>query len=112
MTTIRTVRSLRKECALTQKELADLLAISQTSISRIEADEEPAALETALGLQVVFDIQPRLLFHRRYRKVEDAVMRRAAKLDQHVASRTDPTSVRKQRLLTAMVKRARPATGA
>lgn len=111
MTTIRTIRSLRKEFALTQSELADLLAISQTNVSRIEGDEEPAALEAALGLQVLFNVEPRLLFNRRYRKVEDAVMRRAAQLDRRVAQRTDLASVKKQRLLAAVVKRARPTTG-
>lgn len=112
MTTIRTVRSLRKEFALTQDELADLLSISQTAISRIEGDTEPASLDTALGLQVVFDFEPRLLFHRRYGKIEDAVMRRAAKLDRRVAVQGDPKSLKNQRLLAGMVKRARAARSA
>lgn len=111
MTTIRTLRSLRKEFALTQSELAGLLAVSQTVVSRIEGDEEPAALETALCLQVIFDVEPHRLFHRRYGRVEDAVMRRAAELDQFLAGRTDLHSARKQRLLAAMVRRARPAKG-
>jgi transcriptional regulator with XRE-family HTH domain len=108
MTTIRTVRLLRKAFALTQGELADLLAISQTIVSRIEAGEEPPTLETALALQVLFDVEPRLLFHRRYLRIEDAVMQRAAQLDQRIAGKADAASLKKQELLASVVKRARP----
>ena len=99
----------RKNWALTQEELASLLAISQTAISRLEGGGETDTLETAFGLQVVFDVQPRNLFRRRYDKVEDSVMARATKLDRQLRDKKDPGSVRKQHLLASMIKRARAA---
>lgn len=106
----QTVRLNRKRTALSQGDLADLLAISQTAISRLEGAAESTTLETALGLQVVFDLQPRLLFHRLYASVEEAVMARATKLDRQLRGKTDAASLKKQRLLGAMVKRAKPVT--
>lgn len=110
MNTSRTVRSLRKEYALSQTELAELLATSQTIISRIEAGDDVASIETVLALQVVFDVEPRMLFHPRYRRVEDAVMRRALKLDRRVAGKADSASRKKRELLSAMVNRANPSS--
>ncbi len=96
----------RKDTALSQGELADLLAISQSAISRLEDGSDPPTLEIALGLQVIFDMSPRQMFAAFYTKVEDAVMAQAAKLDRKIRGKTDAASLKKQRLLTSMVKRA------
>lgn len=96
----------RKDAALSQGELADLLSISQSSISRLEDGSDPPTLETVFGLQVIFDMSPRQMFAAFYTKVEDAVMRRAAILDGKIRGKTDAASVKQQRLLTSMVNRA------
>lgn len=108
MATHHTVRALRRRFALNQKELAGLLGLSQSAVSRLESRGEPATLETTLALQVIFGEQPKLLFHERYASVEDAVMRRAAELDRKLRGKTDPASLKKLELLEGMVKRAQP----
>lgn len=108
MNTFHTVRLHRKRHALSQRELADLLALSQCTISRIEDDHLVSSLETALGLQAIFDTQPRTLFPKLYEKVEEQVMNRASRLDAQVRNQQDPRSRKKQLLLSAMAKRARP----
>jgi transcriptional regulator with XRE-family HTH domain len=93
---------------LLQEELADLVSVSQTAISRIERGSSSADLETALGLQVVFGRSPRALFPDLYRKVEEQVMRKATKLDRALARRTDADSGKKRQLLEDMTERAAP----
>lgn len=107
MKSLHDIRTYRRRYALTQEELADLLSISQSRLSRIESDEEPPSLETALGFQVVFDIQPRVQVRRLYAKVEDSVMRQAAELDQKICNEDDWASRKKQRLLKGIVRRAK-----
>lgn len=98
----------RKRSALTQGELARLLAISQPAISRLEETGKAnnASLETVLGLQVVFGSAPRALFPDLYADIEDAVMMRAAELDLALRDKSDPDSGKKKQLLDAMMKRA------
>ncbi len=105
-----TVRTYRKRFALSQGELADLLTVSQPVVSRLESDSTTSTLEAALGLQVIFNAQPRVLFPHLYESVEDAVMRQATALDERIRGKTDAASVKKQRLLDAMVKRAKVAS--
>lgn len=108
MTHIQMVRQTRKRFALSQGELADLLSLSQGEISRLEVDRHVARLETVFALQILFDVEPRDLFPRRYAKVEEVVMRRASKLDRRLRGKSDAASLKKKRLLAAMVKRVQP----
>jgi len=108
MTKLHSLPALLKRSAFTQGELAQLLAISQTRISRLE-DGHPS-LGTALALQVVFDVEPRLVFPQLYEQVEDAVMRRAAELDKRLAGKNDPKSLRKKASLARMVRPQKTAS--
>src|SRR3712207_231441 len=102
------VRLNRKRFALSQSELGRLLGLSQGEVSKLEEDRRSTKLETAFALQVVFDVQPRNMFVRRYTKVEEAVMRRASRLGLALRGRKDAASVKKRRLLSEMVQRAKP----
>lgn len=106
MTHPRTVQSSRKGSALTQEEIADLLDVSQSTVSRLELEGTTTTLELAFGLQVIFGAQPRALFSKIYAEIEDAVMRRAAALDKKLRHMTDPRSEKKKRFLASMSKRA------
>ena len=105
---IQMVRLNRKRFALSQGELGLLLALTQGEVSRLEEDRRSTKLETAFALQVVFDVQPRDMFVRRYAKVEEAVMRRASRLDLALRGRKDAASAKKRRLLAELVRRAKP----
>lgn len=106
MTHSQSVQSSRKGSALTQGEIAELLDVSQSTVSRLELDGSSAPLELALGLQVVFGVQLRVLFSKLYAEIEDAVMRRAAALDKKLRHMSDPASEKKKRHLASMSKRA------
>lgn len=100
------IRFNRNRCALTQNELADLLDISQSTLSEMELLGETAGLESALALQIIFGTQPRQMFAALYARIENAVMTRAALLDEKLRHKIDVKSQRKLRTLAAMVKRA------
>jgi len=107
MPTLRSVKFYRKHYALTQDELAGLLAYSQTGISRLESDPDAGTLDTAFALQVLFGLPPSQVYWKVYQEVEEAVMARAAALDESVRDKADPDSRCKQQLLIDMVDRAR-----
>ena len=100
------VRAQRKHWALSQTELARLLNRSPARLSRYESGEDPPDLETALALQVVFGVPPRRIFPSLYTTLEEAVMRRAAELDQRLAGKIGYAVDRQRRLLEAMAHRA------
>ena len=106
MTHKTSVRTLRLANALTQEELANLLGISQTIVSRLESSMAMAPRETVMGLQVIFGVPPCELFASTYEKIESAILRRAASLDAALQDNTDPDSLKKLALLRDMVKRA------
>ena len=100
------LRIHRRRWALSQQELADLLGLSRTAITRLETESESTRLITAFGLMVVFGIKTEVLQKKLYSQVEDAVMRNAAKLDEKLRDKTDAKSLRKIELLSDMVRRA------
>lgn len=100
------VRGLRVRHCLSQGELAELLDINQARISRFESGDETPTLSITFGYQVIFGVPPCRLFPKLYSQVEEAVMRRAAKLERRVARRTDFQSRKKRHLLEAMAKRS------
>jgi DNA-binding XRE family transcriptional regulator len=102
------VRRNRKHWALSQDELATLLDISQSAVSRCEAGTQTPEIEVALGLQVIFGRSPRALFPDLYRKIEDRVMRHATRLDRALREKVDRCSARKRELLESMTERAAP----
>ena len=101
------VRRSRKQHRLTQDELANLIGMSQGNLSRLESGETPPDLEAGFSLEVVFGTTPRDLFPALYGKVEDGVMRRAAKLDQQLGGNRSYDAITKSRLLKGMVLRAK-----
>jgi transcriptional regulator with XRE-family HTH domain len=106
MTHSQTVQSHRKGSALTQEEVARLLDVAQTTVSRLELGQPSISLRLACGLQVVFGIQPSIVFSKLYAEIEDAVMRRAAELERTLRAKTDPVSERKRRHLALILERA------
>ena len=100
------LRIHRKRWALSQQELADLLGLSRTAITRLENESESTRLVTAFGLMVVFGIKTEVMQKSLYTQVEDAVMRNAAALDEKLRGKTDAKSLRKIELLSDMIRRA------
>lgn len=100
------VRRNRLRWALSQGELADLLGVSQSIISRCETPSYRPDAHVALGLQVIFGHSPRALFPGLYSTVENTVMANAAALDRSLGRKQDHASQVKRRLLIGMAHRA------
>lgn len=100
------LKKLRVRWALSQDELADLLGVHQSSVSRYELGAEHPPLATALALQVIFGRLPHRTFFALYTVVEEQVMTRAAQLERSIHDRRDPASAKKRHLLDSMMARA------
>ncbi len=99
--------SHRKRWRLSEQELANLLGYRfKSAISRAEANERLPTMIFALGCEVVFGQSARNLFPSLYAEVEDAVMRRAKKLDDQLRDDYSHDANVKRELLSTMAKRA------
>lgn len=100
------VRSERTAVPLKQRDLAHLVGRSDAAVSRWEGGIDTPDIEEMLALEVVFGKPPRVLFPSLYARIEEAVMSRAAELDERVRGRVDPMSKRIQMFLVEIVERA------
>ena len=94
----------RKRWGLNQRDLAHLVGVSPSMISRYENGRMPPGARAILALEVIFGRSGRHLFPYVYSDVQDVVMRRAVKLDRILQRRFDPTSARKRELLSDMAR--------
>jgi transcriptional regulator with XRE-family HTH domain len=99
----------RKRWAMPQRELAHLVGVSRTVISRYENGALSPSARGILALEAIFGRSGRQLFPHAYADVQDEVMRRAAKLDRTLSGRADKASERKRQLLSEMAKRGEAA---
>lgn len=102
----------RKRWALSQREIAYLVGVNPAAISRYENGRLTPAARNLIALEIVFRRCGRRLFPSAYGQVEDAVMRRAAKLDSTLGNRTDPAAERKRAFLSRMASGGRSAGAA
>src|SRR5262245_41727588 len=100
------LKKLRVRWALSQDELADLLGVYQSSVSRYEQGAEYPPLPVALAFQVIFGRLPNRTFSALYATVEERVITRAARLERAMRGRRDPASEKKRHLLRSMMARA------
>ena len=99
--------SQRKRWKLSTAELAHLLGDRHKSVvSRTEAVGRPPTPEFALACQVVFGTTPADLFSAFYTHIEEAVMRRALRLDEKLAEDPSEDAAVKRALLRDMVRRS------
>jgi len=101
------VRRFRKSAFLAQDELAELLGVAQSSVSRIEAGEIPDGT-TILGLQILFDQSPQSLFPDLYDVAAEEIVRCAAELDLRLAAKLTRRVRHQREWLRAMMARVTP----
>lgn len=100
--------TLRKQWGFTQGELAFLLSLSSTELSRLEARKRRPSVDLILGGEVVFGVPPRTVFPGLYTEIEEQVMAQAKVLYERIEARSDLRSEEKLRLLRQMIDRMGP----
>jgi len=101
------VRRFRKSCRLSQYELAELLDVGQSSISRIEAGTLPEP-NVLLSLIVLFPQGLEALFPSHMQAVAEDTVTRAANLHRRLDGKRDRASARKRAWLDELVARVTP----
>jgi transcriptional regulator with XRE-family HTH domain len=104
MHTRTTVRRLRKSIGLAQHELATLLGVNQSAVSRIEAGTPPE-VDHLLALHILFDTPAHVLFAGRHEAVGEEVARRAAELERTLQRQRNRHAERKRSWLRDMIRR-------
>ena len=107
MNNSHTILLHRKRTGLSQGELAHLIGISQSALSRIEeAQVSDMRLDVALALTVIFGQGPHRMFAEGFSKIEDEVMTRTADVYQTLLGKNDGKSAKKRALFDDMMRRA------
>jgi transcriptional regulator with XRE-family HTH domain len=99
------LRTLRLRWALSQHELGLLVGVSGNAISKYEVQARRPRRNTMLALEIVFGVPHSDLFPALREKIEEVIMRRAAKLDAKIRNRDDANSLRKLGLLNELNSR-------
>jgi len=102
------LRAYRKRSGLSQDEVAYLLGSSTgTKVSRYERGGRQPNLDTALAYEAIFRVPTRVLFAGRQQKVDQAVRRRVARLQERIGVQNQ--SLRGSRKLAALAAIREPA---
>jgi transcriptional regulator with XRE-family HTH domain len=99
------LRTLRLRWALKQHELGLLVGVSGNAISKYERQVRRPRRNTLIALEIVFGVAHSDLFPALREKIEEVVMRRAARLDAKIRNLTDADSLKKIGLLNDLNSR-------
>jgi len=83
------LHTLRLQWGLSQPELADLLSISPSLLSKVESLDRRPTTHVILGATVVFDRPGREIFPAEYRDIEQEVVERAHAILMGLEHRSD-----------------------
>ncbi|MEI9931363.1 MAG: helix-turn-helix transcriptional regulator [Rhizomicrobium sp.] len=100
------LRTLRMHWGLTQPELAALLGITDSALSKFETQALAPTKNLILGVEVIFGRDARKAFPALYAQTERLIMRRAATLAARLEENTDDVSKKKLKLLSEMIERS------
>jgi transcriptional regulator with XRE-family HTH domain len=102
------VRRQRRRWALTQLELARLLAASESIVSKYETLARSPSMEALVALEIVFGHSAQELFPAIYHEQRRSVLEAAEVLLESLSSRHDRRSSRKSQLLRDLITRHAP----
>ncbi len=102
------LRTLRMHAGLTQPELAGLLGITESALSKFECLALAPTKNLIIGVQVIFGQDARQAFPALYAQSERNIMKRAAAWSVELEQRGDAASKRKLKLLSEMIGRSEP----
>jgi len=101
----RYLRTLRLQWGLSQIELAHLLGISDSLLSKVESGARQPTARVILPTEILFGLAGEEIFPGAYRAIEKDLADRGRKLRMRLKLRSDWGAEEKKRLLKAMVKR-------
>lgn len=91
---------------LTQPELAALLGMTESAMSKFETQALEPTKNLILGIEVIFGQSAREAFPALYAQAERDVMHRAAALSERLENSVDDASTLKRQLLAKMIERS------
>lgn len=104
------LHTLRKQWSLSQPDLASLLGVTGSALSRFENLSRRPTAELIIGAEVIFGHSAKDVFPAFYRDVERTIVDRARAQYERLESDTDPVTREKLRLLTEIFERASQST--
>ena len=100
------LRTLRMQWGLTQPELAFLLGISESALSKFETQALAPTKNLILGIDVIFGQTAREAFPALYAQTERNIMRRSATFSERLETNHDDAAKKKLQLLAEMIERS------
>jgi transcriptional regulator with XRE-family HTH domain len=100
------LRTLRMQWGLTQPELASLLGVSESALSKFETQALAPTKNLILGIDVIFGQGAREAFPALYAQTERNIMRRAAAFSERLETDSGDTANKKRKLLAEMIERS------
>jgi transcriptional regulator with XRE-family HTH domain len=91
---------------LTQPELASLLGVTESALSKFETQALAPTKNLILGMEVIFGKSACEVFPALYAQTERNIMRRAAAFSERLQDMPDEVSVQKRQFLSEMIERA------
>lgn len=102
------LKTLRMHWGLSQPELAGLLGVTDTALSKFENLALAPTKNLIVGVQITFGRDARQAFPALYAQSERNIMKRAAAWSVELEKRGDAASKRKRKLLSEMIERSEP----
>jgi transcriptional regulator with XRE-family HTH domain len=104
------LHTLRKQWGLSQPDLAALLGVTGSALSRFENGSRHPSAELVVGAEVMFGHSAKDVFPKFYHDIECTIVDRARALYKSIESKTDTTSRAKLHLLSEIIERASQTT--
>lgn len=101
------LRTLRRRWGLTQPELAQLLGIQRSHISRLESGKRTPAFESLIAILLVFETKASDVFPKMTKEIWEDVGRRAYELHSEVQGNSSRGTKMKLDFLERVIKRAK-----
>ena len=98
--------SLRLQRGLTQPELADLLGIGPSLLSKVESLDRRPTAKVILAAEIVFGVPARDIFPGAYHAIEHGVVERADSLRGHLNGKSGPAASVKRQMLQELMQRS------
>ena len=99
------LHTLRKQWGFSQPDLAVLLGVTGSALSRFEGRSRRPSAKLLIGAQIIFGENAKDVFPAFYRDVQRAILKRARSQQRRLQGKSDSASRRKLQLLNEILER-------